>query len=87
MCVEEGEILETDDYVECSGQLVLECKKCGEHLILLGLEDDWRLQATSFECGCGEKLTLSDRRHDAALRARHLFRSNLDDSSNWGTRN
>ena len=77
--------METEDYVDCSGRLVLECNKCGEHMILLGLEDDWRLQRAGFECGCGESLTLSDRRDDEALRARHLSRRNLSDVTTWGT--
>lgn len=43
--------------LECSGQIVLGCV-CGEKLILLGLEEDWRLERTHFECVCGKGLTL-----------------------------
>jgi hypothetical protein len=45
--------------LECSGQIVLWCG-CGENLILLGLEEDWRseLAPLSFECHCGQGLTL-----------------------------
>ena len=68
--------------VECSGRVVLECDKCGEELILLGHEKDWRSGSTSFECHCGQTLTLVNRRdRDAALTpeedrtARGLLRS------------
>lgn len=43
--------------LECSGQIVLGCG-CGEKLILLGLEEDWRSERTDFECICGKGLTL-----------------------------
>ena len=45
--------------LECSGQIVLGCG-CGEKLILLGLEEDWRseLAPPTFECHCGQGLTL-----------------------------
>jgi hypothetical protein len=57
--------LEPDRYVDCSGRLVLECRKCGEELIRLGLIDDWSLEhTTNFECECGESLTLADRRNE-----------------------
>jgi hypothetical protein len=54
--------------VECSGRVVLECDKCGEALILLGHEEDWRSESTSFGCHCGQTLTLVNRRdREAAL--------------------
>ncbi len=43
--------------LECSGQIVLGCV-CGEKLILLGLEEDWRLERTHFECISGKGLIL-----------------------------
>jgi hypothetical protein len=45
--------------LECSGQIVPGCG-CGEKLILLGLEEDWRseLAPPAFECRCGKSLTL-----------------------------
>lgn len=43
--------------MECSGQIVLGCG-CGDKLILLGLEEDWRLERTDFKCTCGKGLTL-----------------------------
>ncbi len=46
-----------DRTLECSGQIVLGCV-CGEKLILLGLEEDWRLERTHFECICGKGLIL-----------------------------
>jgi predicted RNA-binding Zn-ribbon protein involved in translation (DUF1610 family) len=69
-------------FVECSGRVVLECGNCGEALILLGHEKDWRSEGTSFGCHCGQTLTLMNRRdRDAALTpeedrtARGLLRS------------
>ncbi len=49
--------------IEPSGGLVLECGRCGEELVLLGPEEDWRSEGrTSFGCGgCGEELALADR--------------------------
>lgn len=52
---------ESDNTVECSGRMTLECG-CGERLILLGLKEDWLSeQRTNFECLCGQSLTLGDR--------------------------
>ncbi len=79
--------MDTEDYVDCSGWLVLECKKCWEQMVLLGLEEDWRLEGKSFECGCGASLTLADRRDNETSRIRHLFSSNTSDPTTWGTRN
>lgn len=62
-----GRSLESDDYVSCSGHLILECKECGEHLTLLGLIDDWRSERTNFECRCGETLTLEDRTNEEGV--------------------
>jgi hypothetical protein len=65
---------ESDNTVECSGRTVLECG-CGERLILLGLEQDWRSEErTHFECGCGQRLTLADRLHEEVLEFRRLLR-------------
>ncbi len=49
--------------VEPSGRTVLGCRRCGEGLILVGLEEDWRSEGrTTFGCACGEELTLDDDR-------------------------
>ena len=32
--------------VETSGEIVLECSGCGEHLTLPGLEEDWPMMAS-----------------------------------------
>ena len=53
--------------VEPSGQTVLGCRGCGEKLVLVGLEEDWRSKGrTTFGCaGCGEEVTLAgDRLED-----------------------
>ena len=49
--------------IQTSGGLILECGRCGERLVLLGPEEDWRSEGrTSFGCGgCGEGLSLADR--------------------------
>lgn len=55
-------------FVECSGRFILWCGECGEALILLGREEDWqRSRRTFFECHCGHKLTLADRRDGGVL--------------------
>ncbi len=48
-------------FIECSGRIVLECNECGEALILLGREEDWRSKRMFFECHCGQRLTLMNR--------------------------
>jgi len=61
-------IAKPERFVECSGRVVLECDGCGEALILLGHEEDWRSGGASFGCRCGQTLTLANRRdRDAAL--------------------
>ena len=63
--------------LESSGRIILECG-CGERLILLGLEEDWRSeQRTVFECSCGKGLTLSDRLNEDVLEFRRLMRGAL----------
>jgi predicted SprT family Zn-dependent metalloprotease len=48
-------------FIACSKSIVLECR-CGEKLVLLGREADWRKEGhTVFACGgCGKKLSLAD---------------------------
>jgi hypothetical protein len=47
--------------IETSQRILLECG-CDERLVLLGREDDWHAEGRStFECECGEELTLADR--------------------------
>jgi hypothetical protein len=66
---------ESDSFVVCSEQIVLECSRCGERLILLGFESDWYSEGrTVFECECGEKLTLADRIDGETARLKALLR-------------
>jgi hypothetical protein len=66
---------ESDRFVVCSEHIVLECNKCGERLILLGFESDWHSEGrTTFECECGEKLTLADRVDGETARLKALLR-------------
>jgi predicted RNA-binding Zn-ribbon protein involved in translation (DUF1610 family) len=51
-------------------QMVLECEGCGEKVILLGSEEDWRSRRAVFRCeGCGQKLTLDGRTEEEVLSA------------------
>jgi hypothetical protein len=60
--------------LESSGRIVLECG-CGERLVLLGLEEDWRSeQRMTFECSCGKGLSFSDRLNEDVLEFRRLMR-------------
>ena len=63
--------------VECSGRISLECKRCGETKILLGLEADWRSERTDFACACGQNLTLIDRTNEEALPDKRLLRGTI----------
>jgi hypothetical protein len=49
--------------IESSGHVVLGCERCGERLVLIGLERDWTSDGrTAFACGgCGGELTFADR--------------------------
>jgi hypothetical protein len=72
---------ESGRFIECSGRIVLWCEECGEALVLLGREEDWGSERTFFECHCGQKLTLANRRNEGVLTleeertARELLRS------------
>jgi hypothetical protein len=41
--------------------VVLACEVCEERMVLGGPLSVWRSESTSFECECGEQLTLADR--------------------------
>jgi len=45
--------------VEALGQIVLECSRCGEHVILLGPEEDWpKEHRDAFDCsGCAKTVS------------------------------
>ena len=46
--------------------IILECE-CGERMVILGGEEDWRSRNAIFKCGCGDKLTLADRLNEEVL--------------------
>ena len=50
-------------------QIVLTCEGCGEKLIILGSEEDWRSRCTIFVCEEGHKLTIDGRADDEVLAA------------------
>jgi ribosomal protein S27AE len=62
-----------------SGQIVLECSRCGEHLILLGLEEDWpKEHRDAFGCsGCGDTVTLAHRVDGTTYTIKTLLRSSV----------
>ncbi len=72
---------ESERVIDCSGRMVLECNECGEALILLGREEDWRSERMFFECHCRQRLTLMNRLDAGVLTpeedraARELLRS------------
>ena len=65
--------------IATSGQIVLACSGCGEHVILLGHEDDWaREHRDTFECsGCAKTVTLADRVDGISYSIRRLLRSSM----------
>ena len=65
--------------VEASGQIVLECSGCGEHLTLLGLEEDWpKEHKDAFGCrGCGNTVTLAHRVDGTADTIKSLLQSSI----------
>jgi hypothetical protein len=74
--------------VVASGQIVLECSGCGEHLILLGLEEDWpKEHRDAFKCsGCGSTVTLAHRIDGTAYTIKTLLRSSIRPISPLGPR-
>jgi hypothetical protein len=52
------------------GNVVLSCGGCGEWTDLGDPLSVWRSGRTSFECGCGAHLTLSDRLEPAEAKER-----------------
>ena len=70
--------LEAQLFVLCSDRHILECRRCGERIVLLGLEEDWRKEKrTSFEGQCGNSLTLADRADLEALKVKDLLQDSL----------
>ena len=65
--------------IATSGQIVLECSGCGEHVILVGHEDDWaRDHRDTFECSAyAKKVTLADRVDGISYSIRRLLRSSI----------
>ncbi len=44
--------------------IVLECHQCGEKIVVLGCEEDWYADGSiSFECQCGQRLTIASEPH------------------------
>jgi hypothetical protein len=65
--------------VEASGQIVLECSGCGEHLTLLGLEEDWpKEHRDAFGCsGCSNMVTLAERVDGTAYTIKALLKNSI----------
>jgi len=45
------------------------CEECGEKLIILGPEEEWRSRCAIFVCEEGHKLTLDGRANEEVLAA------------------
>ena len=60
-----------------SERIVLECRQCGEMMVLLGRVEDWHSEGrTIFECECGEALIISvDRVGETTFSAKRLLRN------------
>ncbi len=52
-----------------SDQIVLTCAGCGEKIVLLGIEEDWRSRHAIFRCECGQKLDVDGRADEEVLAA------------------
>jgi hypothetical protein len=64
---------EPERSLPCSERIVLECR-CGERLVLLGLEEDWYSEGrTTFECECGGRITLANRVEEGGLYVTNLM--------------
>ena len=50
-------------------QIVLTCEDCGDKLVLLGSEEEWRSRHAVFTCGFGHKLTIDGRTDEEVLAA------------------
>ena len=50
-------------------QVVLTCEDCGEKVVLLGTEEDWRSRHAVFVCGHRHRLTLDGRTDEEVLAA------------------
>ena len=74
-----GEEHPVEASVEVSGQIVLECSGCGEHLTLLGIEEDWpKEHRDAFGCSaCGNTVTLAHRIDGTAYTIKSLLRSSI----------
>src|SRR5215207_2788971 len=65
--------------VEVSGQIVLKCSGCGDHLFLLGREGDWpKEHRDAFPCSaCGKTVTLAHRVDGTAYAIKSLLQSSI----------
>ena len=65
-----------ESFVLFSEEIVLGCG-CGDKLILLGLEEDWRSEKTTFECECGTELTLANRTDEGTTAIGRILRGSI----------
>ena len=68
-----------EHWVEASSHIVLECGGCGEHLFLLGREEDWpKEHRDTFDChGCGKTVTLAHRIDGTAYTIKSLLQRSI----------
>lgn len=63
-------------------RVILICEDCGERTVLGGPLEVWLSGNTLFECGCGERLTLSDQLEQDT--AGIVTSSGLSSAPGWG---
>jgi hypothetical protein len=65
-------------------RVILICEECGERTVLGGPLEVWLSGSTTFECGCGERLTLSDQLEQEAAGTGIGTPSGLSSAPGWG---
>jgi hypothetical protein len=65
-------------------RVILICEDCGERTVLGGPLEVWLSGSTHFECGCGERLTLSDQLEQDTAQAGIGTPSGLSSAPRWG---
>ena len=65
-------------------RVILICEECGERTVLGGPLEVWLSGSTLFECGCGERLTLSDQLEQDPAGAGVVTSSGLSSAPGWG---
>ena len=65
-------------------RVILICEECGERTVLGGPLEVWISGSMLFECGCGERLTLSDQLEEDPARAGVVTPGGWSPAPGWG---